>query len=226
MNRKSSLFDRVCSSVIVGVVREETAEDGLAVARTYARHGLDVIEITFTTPAAESIIRTLREESDGRITIAAGSLRNGNDAAAARRAGAEILVSPHTDLRVIEYGTENQLLVIAGAATPTEIIQAWERGADLIKVYPAAHLGGPDYIRTIRQPIRDVPLLAGGPVPLELIEAYLEAGVLAVNLGGSLAVPDLVRQKKWDAIGKRVEQAIATVRSLRSELPMADSMVH
>ena len=84
------------------------------------------------------------------------------DAAMARRAGAKIIVSPHTDLQVIEYANENDMLCVAGASTPTEIIRAWEAGCDIVKVYPAHYLGGPDYIRTIRGPIRDVLMLAGG----------------------------------------------------------------
>src|SRR4029078_2082746 len=86
---------------------------------------------------------------------------------------------------------------------PTEIIRAWEAGADIVKVYPAPHLGGPDYIRTIRGPIRDVQMLARRPGALDMIEPYLDAGCVAVNLGSSLAVPDLVRTAQWDEIGRR-----------------------
>ena len=101
----------------------------------------------------------------------------------------------------------------AGAATTTEIITAWEKGADIVKVYPAHHLGGPDFIRTIRGPIRDVPMLAGGPVPLDEIDSYLDAGCVAVNLGASLALPELVRDEQW-----RIEEmpdASAAQRAVR-----------
>jgi 2-dehydro-3-deoxyphosphogluconate aldolase/(4S)-4-hydroxy-2-oxoglutarate aldolase len=134
----------------------------------------------------------------------------------ARRAGAKIIVSPHTDLQVIEYANENDMLCIAGASTPTEIIRAWEAGCDIVKVYPAHYLGGPDYIRTIRGPIRDVLMLAGGPVPLDMIDHYLDAGCIAVNLGGSLAVPDLVREQQWDEIGRRVLLATSIIESRRA----------
>jgi len=150
-----------------------------------------------------------------QLDIAAGTVRSTNDAALARRAGAKIIVSPHTDPHVIEYANENDLLCIAGASTPTEIIRAWEAGCDIVKVYPAQHLGGPDYIRTIRGPIRDVLMLAGGPVPLDMIDHYLDAGCIAVNLGGSLAVPDLVREQQWDEIGRRVLLATSIVESRR-----------
>src|SRR5438132_5261988 len=160
MSRKQ-LLAKVVEEQIVGVVRENSAESAAAVAEAYARNGIRIIEITLTTPDAFALIANLAQRFAGEITVAAGTVRSSNDAAAARRAGAEIIVSPHTDVRVIEYANENDLLSVAGAATPTEIIQAWEAGCDVVKVFPAASLGGADYIRTIRGPIRDIPMLAG-----------------------------------------------------------------
>jgi 2-dehydro-3-deoxyphosphogluconate aldolase / (4S)-4-hydroxy-2-oxoglutarate aldolase len=121
---------------------------------------------------------------------------------------------------------ENDLLCIAGASTPTEIIRAWEAGCDIVKVYPAPFLGGPEYIRTIRGPIRDVPMLAGGPVALDMIDAYLDVGCVAVNLGGSLAVPDLVRTQQWEEIGRRVILAASIVASRRSAAMPDSSYIH
>src|SRR5437667_70147 len=165
MSRKE-LLERVCSEQIIGVVREDTAAAGRAVADAYARNGITIVEITLTTPDAFDLIsKVAKKYSDDDVVVAAGTVRSSNDAAQARRAGARAIVSPHTDVRVIEYAVENDLLSIAGAGTPTEIIRAWEAGSDIVKVYPAQFLGGPDYIRTIRGPIRDIPMLAGGPVP-------------------------------------------------------------
>lgn len=198
----------------------------MAVAEAYARNGIKIIEVTFTTPEALELMAVISKSFGAQgITVAAGTVRTTNDAAAARRAGAEIIVSPHTNPHLIEYANENELLSIAGAATPTEIIRAWEAGADIVKVYPAAHLGGPDYIRVIRGPIRDVAMLAGGPVPLDTIDAYLDAGCVAVNLGPSLAVPDLVRTHQWEEIGRRVLLATSIVQSRRTA-DMPESYVH
>ena len=137
-----------------------------------------------------------------------------------------MIVSPHTDVRVIEYSNENDLLCVAGASTPTEIIRAWEAGCDIVKVYPAQHLGGADYIRTIRGPIRDVPMLAGGPVPLDQIDSYLDAGCVAVNLGASLAVPDLVKTRQWEEIGRRAMLAASIVQSRKNVAKRASPYVH
>ena len=225
MPRKEHLL-RVVKEQIIGVVREDTVEAGEAVADAYAKHGIKFIEITLTTPdALELIARIAQRYIENDLVIAAGTVRSTNDAALARRAGAQVIVSPHTDARIIEYANENDLLCVAGAATPTEIIRAWEAGCDIVKVYPAHFLGGPDYIRTIRGPIRDIPMLAGGPVPLDEIEEYLNAGCVAVNLGPSLAVPDLVRAQQWEEIGRRVILATSIIQSRRTEI-VPDSYVH
>lgn len=226
MSRKE-LLARVYSEQIIGVVREDSAVAAAAVAEAYATHGVGIIEVTMTTPDALEIMASLVSRHGSKITVAAGTVRSTNDAAAARRAGASVIVSPHTDPRVIEYANENDLLSIAGAATPTEIIKAWEIGTDIVKVYPAHHLGGPEYIRVIRGPIRDVPMLAGGPVPLDMIERYLDAGCVAVNLGPSLAVPDLVRNSEWEEIGRRVVLATSIIQSRRNvEQPDNAPYVH
>ena len=225
MSRKE-LLTKVIEYAIVGVVRENSPEAAAAVADAYATNGIHIVEVTLTTPEAFELIATLAARYAGEVTIAAGTVRSSNDAAAARRAGAEIIVSPHTNMRVIEYANENDLLSVAGAATPTEIIQAWEAGCDVVKVFPAAALGGPDYIRTIRGPIRDVPMLAGGPIPLDMIESYLDAGCIAVNLGISLAVPDLVKTHQWDEIGRRALLASSIVQSRRAEAEPNPTYVH
>lgn len=215
MSRKE-LLAKVLAEQIVGVVREDNAEVAAAVADAYARNGIRIVEITLTSPDAIELMGSIAKRYGPNVTVAAGTVRSTNDAALARRAGAEVIVSPHTDPRIIEYAVENDMLCIAGAATATEIIRAWEAGCDVVKVYPAHHLGGPDYIRTIRGPIRDVPMLAGGPVPLDMIDAYLDAGCVAVNLGPSLAVPDLVRSAQWEEIGRRAMLATSIVQSRRN----------
>src|SRR5437762_334860 len=224
---RKELLTKICAQQIVGVVREDTVEAATAVADAYAKNGIRILEVTLTTPDAFELIATISKRYAGDdVTVAAGTVRSSNDAALARRAGAEIIVSPHTDVRVIEYAVENDLLTVAGAATPTEMIHAWEAGCDIVKIFPAPHLGGPDYIRAIRGPIRDVPMLAGGPVSLDAIEAYLDAGCVAVNLGVSLAVPDLVRMKQWEEIGRRVILATSIVNSRKNATPAESAYIH
>ena len=226
MSRKE-LLDLVLREQIIGVVRENSAVAAEAVAGAYAKNGIRIVEITMTTPDAVQLIERVVKRWGGEVTVAAGTVRSTNDAALARRAGASVIVSPHTDTSVIDYAAEHDLLCVAGAATPTEIVRAWDAGCDIVKIYPAHHLGGPDYIRTIRGPIPHVLMLAGGPVPLDKIDAYLDAGCSAVNLGPSLAVPDLVRTAQWEEIGRRAILATSIVQSRRDSSQQGEaSYVH
>jgi 2-dehydro-3-deoxyphosphogluconate aldolase / (4S)-4-hydroxy-2-oxoglutarate aldolase len=225
MSRKE-LFEKVSLEQIIGVVREESVEAAESVAEAYARNGIRILEVTLTTPKAFDLIsRFAQKYAPLDVVIAAGTVRSSNDAAQAQRAGARVIVSPHTDVRVIEYANENDLLSVAGAGTATEIVRAFEAGCDIVKVFPALYLGGPHYIRTLRGPIRDVPMLAGGPVPLDAIESYLDAGCIAVNLGASLAVPELVQTEQWEEIGRRALLATSIVQS-RNVAVESDSYVH
>lgn len=222
-SRRQELFDFVLRERMVAVVREDSAENGERVARSYLSAGARIVEITFTTPSAVEILARLADEASSRgAVLAAGSVRNTNDAAEARRAGAQVLVSPHTSLPVVEYALEHDLLCIAGAMTPTEIISAWEAGAGIVKIFPAPLVGGAAYIRAVRQPVRDIPLLAGGPVTLETIDEYLDAGAVAVNLGGALALPELVQAGRFDEISRRVSMALATIASRQQ----TEALVH
>ncbi|MGK2856058.1 MAG: bifunctional 4-hydroxy-2-oxoglutarate aldolase/2-dehydro-3-deoxy-phosphogluconate aldolase [Thermoanaerobaculia bacterium] len=214
MKRAEELFGHVRQQGIVAVIREDSASSAWELVRCVAENEMTLIEITMTTPDAIPLIEKTRERYGGRgIVVAAGTVRTNDEAAAARRAGAEIIVSPHTDLRLIDYAMEHDLLCVAGALTATEIIHAWEAGAGATKIYPARHVGGAGYIRAIRQPIRGIPMIAGGPIDLEEISSYLEAGAIAVNLGGCLAPPEVVREKKWDEVARRVRQAVSIARS-------------
>lgn len=225
MSRREELLQHVTRNAIIGVIREDDSEAAWEIARAYADNGVRTIEVTLTTPDPFDLIaRLARRFSDSGIVLAAGTVRGSNAAAESRRAGAQILVSPHTDLSVIDYAIEHDLFCVAGAATATEIIHAWESGAGIIKVYPAGLLGGPEYIRTIRQPIRDIPMLAGGPVAIEQIDPYLDAGAVAVNLGGSIAPPDLVRAAAWDQIGRLVAMAVSVIQARRGAA--AEPVVH
>jgi 2-dehydro-3-deoxyphosphogluconate aldolase / (4S)-4-hydroxy-2-oxoglutarate aldolase len=214
MKRAEELFGHVRQQGIVVVVREDSSPNAWELVRCAAENEITTIEITMTTPDAVSLIERARERfGDRGVVVAAGTVRSNDEAAAARKAGAEILVSPHTDLRIIDYAMEHDLLCVAGAMTPTEIIRAWEAGAGVIKIYPARQVGGPGYIRAIRQPIRGIPMLAGGPIDLDEIAAYLDAGAIAVNLGASLAPPDVVRDRNWPEVARRVRQAVTIARA-------------
>lgn len=208
MRSSADTVARIRDEVIIGVVRFEDPAYSAMVARTYADSGLECIEITMTTPGALELITELayqHRESD--MVLAAGSVRETDEVDQVAEAGAAVVVSPHLSERVIERTLERGLVSVAGASTPSEIIRARELGAHVVKIYPARLLGGPEYFRTIRQPIRGVDMLAGGPVETDEIEPYLDAGAIAVNMGGAFAPLDLVEANDWGAVGDRIAEA-------------------
>jgi 2-dehydro-3-deoxyphosphogluconate aldolase / (4S)-4-hydroxy-2-oxoglutarate aldolase len=216
MRTIEEIVEAIRDEGIIGVVRFEEAELAAGVAEAFAENGLRSIEITMTSPGALDLIADLSHRlRPGGVVVAAGTVRGSEDARLAHEAGAEVLVSPHTDKSVLDYARQNGLVCIAGAATPSEIIQAWEWGAPIVKIYPARLLGGPDYIRTIRQPIRGIEMLAGGPVSVEEIPRYFDAGVVAVNMGDALAPLEFVEQNRWEEVAQRVGHARATVQEWR-----------
>lgn len=214
MRPKQHVLSSIEAEGIIGVVRFESAELAAGTAEAYAQHGIRNIEITLTTPGALDLIAELVHRFGGEgVIIAAGSVRGEEEADLAHQAGAEVLVSPHTDPSVLEYAGAHDLVCIAGASTPTEIVRAWELGASIVKIYPARLLGGPGYIRTIRQPIRGIDMLAGGPVSVEELVDYFDAGVVAVNMGDALAPLSFVEQNRWDEVGERVRHALEAMRA-------------
>lgn len=217
MRSVEDVLSVVRDSTIIGVVRYEDAAWGAMVARTFADAGLKCVEVTMTTPGAIDLISELAYNyRDSGVVIAAGSVREIDEVDRVVDAGAEIVVSPHTSERVIEKTLERGRVSVAGAATASEVIRAHELGASIVKVYPARLLGGPEWFRTVGQPIRGIEMLAGGPVDTDEIHDYLGAGAVALNMGGSFAPVDLIEANDWEAIGGRVREAIEEVERFRS----------
>ena len=181
-------LDRILAQRFVAILRSPPDLD--AAASELIAGGVEVLEITLDTPGALEAIGRWRE----RAMVIAGTVRTVGEAEAALDAGAEAIVSPVTARDVVLFCHERDAPVVAGALTPTEIESAWRAGAGLVKLFPAA-LGGPDYVRSLRGPLADVPLLATGGVTADNAAAFLAAGAAAVGADSSraLAVWDAVR---------------------------------
>lgn len=177
---------------IFAVVRTDSLEAAEAQARSFISGGLALIEITFSVPGGESLVRKLLAErrGDGPPWIGMGTVTTPQRAETAVAAGSEFLVSPNTSVEVAEVAKRVGLYLVLGALTATEIVRAWELGADLVKVYPLPPVGGPRYLSTVRQPLFDIPMLAGGGFDIEEIPAYAKAGAQAFGIGAPLLGTD------------------------------------
>jgi 2-dehydro-3-deoxyphosphogluconate aldolase/(4S)-4-hydroxy-2-oxoglutarate aldolase len=170
---------------LIAIVRLESSAELVRVAKAIAAGGASVIEFTMTTPGALRTIEASTLELGGEVLIGAGTVLDPETARAAILAGAEFIVAPTLNPRVIEMAHRYDKVVVPGAFTPTEILTAWESGADFVKVFPA-EFGGPAYLKAVRAPLPQVRMIPVGGVSLETAEAFVRAGAAALGVGSNL----------------------------------------
>ncbi len=196
---------------LVAVIRAERPEDALFAARAMAAAGVRGIEITFTVPNAVESIREAIGMLPPEIMVGAGTVLTESQAFDALRAGARFLVSPIYDPALIGIGHAHGALVAIGGLTPTEIVAAARAGADYVKVFPGESLGGPTYIKHLRGPLPDIPLMVTGGVTRENAAAYLTAGAQSVGLGGDLMPKAMIRDRDFDGLIAHARSVVAAV---------------
>ena len=196
------LIDLVRRSKVIAVIRAERPEKALRSAVACIKGGIKLIEITFSFSGADKVISELGKGYD--VVVGAGTVLNMDMARAAVAAGANFIVSPHTDRELIHYAKSRDLLVVAGALTSSEIVNAWSFGADMVKIFPVKAVGGASYIRAIKEPLPFIEVMTTGGVTLENFKEFLEAGATAVGLSSALIgnngsfEPEVVYERaKW-----------------------------
>ena len=187
----SETVAQVLKTRIVAVVRAPSPDRVVDICRALADGGVTVLEVTFTVPDALDVIRKVRDELGDRITLGAGTVLDTETCRAAILAGAEFIVSPTLNLDLIRLCKRYDKAVMPGAFTPTEILTAWEAGADIVKVFPA-DVGGPAYFKAIRGPLPQIRLMPTGGVNLDTARAFLDAGAVALGAGSSLVSKEAV----------------------------------
>jgi 2-dehydro-3-deoxyphosphogluconate aldolase/(4S)-4-hydroxy-2-oxoglutarate aldolase len=195
---------------LFGVIRTDSMETALLAARAAHRGGVRLIEITFTVPEAPQVISILREELATSL-IGAGTVLEVEQARAAIRAGAQFIVAPNTNPDVVGMAKDAGVLACPGAATLTEITTAMRLGADMVKVYPAGLLGGPAYLRAVREVLPQARLVPTGGVNAATAPEYLAAGAFAVGMGGTIFPREAMAERDVDAIEAAAREAVAAV---------------
>jgi 2-dehydro-3-deoxyphosphogluconate aldolase / (4S)-4-hydroxy-2-oxoglutarate aldolase len=208
----------LAQSPVVGVVRTASAEEAARIAHLYMESGIELVEITFSVPGASRLVRELLSErgASGPPWIGMGTVTTGARAREAVEAGSEFLVSPNTNPAVAEVARAYDRYFMLGALTATEVVAASELGADLVKIWPLPPVGGPAYLSVLRQPLGDIPMLAGGGFGVEEIPAYRAAGAIAFGMGAPLlgATPAESRQRIARALdlARGVDRPVANGR--------------
>jgi 2-dehydro-3-deoxyphosphogluconate aldolase/(4S)-4-hydroxy-2-oxoglutarate aldolase len=199
---------------LLSVIRAPDPDAALEAARAVARGGIGLLEITFTVPDAARVMRGLAGRPG--VTVGAGTVLTAEQARAAFAAGAEFIVAPNLSAEVARVALEAGVMFCPGAYTTGEIIAARQAGAHLVKVYPVGVAGGPPYIRIIRDPLPDVPMLAAGGITLENVVPFLREGCVACGIGGTLADPALAAAGRFDEITQRAQAFVQRVAPLRA----------
>ena len=213
MTRETTL-NRILEGGIVAVVRSESPEQLVKVVQALAEGGVTAAEITFTVPDALEVIRRVRKELGDSIVLGAGSVLDPETARAALLAGAEYIVAPSTNLEVIRLCRRYGKVVMPGALTPTEVVAAWEAGADVVKIFPS-DLGGPPYLKALRAPLPQIRMMPTGGVDLLTAEAFLKAGACCLGVGSSLVEPKAIAAGDFGRLRDLAAQFSAVVRKFR-----------
>jgi 2-dehydro-3-deoxyphosphogluconate aldolase / (4S)-4-hydroxy-2-oxoglutarate aldolase len=211
---KEAHLRQVLECGIVAVVRSPDSRQLVEVARALADGGVAVVEITMSVPDALDVVRRVREELGDRVLLGAGTVLDPETARAALLAGAEYIVAPTVNRDVIRLCRRYDKLVMPGAFTPTEILAAWEAGADIVKVFPADVLG-PAFFKAVRGPLPQVRLMPTGGVDLSTAAAFLKAGACCLGVGGQLVEPRAVAERNFDRIRDLARQYRAVVTQVR-----------
>jgi len=214
---KEQVRERVLEVGIVPVVRATSAKKALAAAEAVAVGGITIVELTMTVPGALDAIAELVKRAGKDIVIGAGTVLDAQTAQKCFDVGAEFLVSPGFDLETVKAARVAGKLIMAGALTPTEVIMAWKAGADFVKVFPASAVGGPSYLKALRAPLPQVPLVPTGGVNLNTAADFLRAGAAALGIGGELVSAAALESGDTTPITEAAKKYLAIVRKTREE---------
>lgn len=206
---------RIAEVGIIPVVRASSAHQALLAVEAIRAGGISIVEVTMTVPGAIEVIEQLAKTAGSDVLIGAGTVLDAQTAQQCLDAGAEFLVSPGFDAQTVKFAREKGILVIPGALTPTEIIMAWNAGGDLIKIFPCGTVGGAKYIKALKGPLPQVPMIPTGGVTLDTAADFILAGAEALGVGGELVSASALKSGKTNEITDAARRFVAIVREAR-----------
>jgi len=211
---KTEVLANLKSIGLVPVLRAESVDKALALAEAIAAGGVTVLEITMTVPGAIQVMRKLAETRPD-ILIGAGTVLDPETARMCILEGAQFVVSPALNLATIDMCHRYSIAALPGALTPTEIVTAWQAGADVVKVFPANSMGGASYLKSIKAPLPQVELIPTGGVSLGTAEDFLKAGAFALGVGADLVDHKAMTEGRAHTITETARKYLEIVRKFR-----------
>jgi 2-dehydro-3-deoxyphosphogluconate aldolase/(4S)-4-hydroxy-2-oxoglutarate aldolase len=212
---KREVLNRMTNEGLIPVIRVTSASEAMDVADAVKEGGVSFIEITMSVQGAIDVIKELAKKYKDEIIMGAGTVLDPETGRAALLAGAQFIVSPTLNLDLIQLAHCYSAVVIPGAMTPTEILTAWNAGADMVKVFPSAQLGGPEYIKALRGPLPQILLVPTGGVNLQNAGAFVKAGAAALGVGGELVDKKAIKEKKFHIITESTRAFLKTIQEAR-----------
>ncbi len=212
---KQAVLELVKSLGVLAVIRGPSVELTIKMVGALVSGGVKGIEITYSTPNAEQVVAELDRTFGDEILLGMGTLIETSQAQSAMAAGAKFLVSPVCEPEVVKAMVASGLATMAGALTPTEVLQAYRLGADIVKIFPGS-LGGPGYIKALKGPFPYIPMMPTGGVSAENVKDWFAAGVVAVGAGSELCPPQLAKEGKFEEITHRAVEFMKVVSTARS----------
>jgi 2-dehydro-3-deoxyphosphogluconate aldolase/(4S)-4-hydroxy-2-oxoglutarate aldolase len=216
MVKKEEVCARIKEIGILPAIRVPSAEDALFAAGEMFKWGISVVELTTTVPGAVGVITEL-ERTTPQLMVGAGTVLDIETARACVDAGAAFVTSPGMKAGIVEFTVRHKVAAIPGALTPTEIMIARDAGADLIKIFPCAAVGGPSYIKALRAPFPDVPFIASGGVDQVTASGFIRAGAVALGIRGQLIPPEAVQRRDRNWIHELAGRFLGIVQRTRTE---------
>jgi 2-dehydro-3-deoxyphosphogluconate aldolase/(4S)-4-hydroxy-2-oxoglutarate aldolase len=224
---KEEVHAKIMEIGILPGVRTSSAAEARFAAETIAKAGIPIVEITMTVPGAIDVISHLVHNLP-EVIVGAGTVLDIETAQLCLKAGAKFLTSPGLDLEIVQFARKENVLMMAGALTPTEVIMAWRAGSDFVKIFPCAQVGGDSYIKALKGPFPQVPLIAAGGVNQQTATAFVLAGAAALGIGGELVPRAAIELRQPERIRELARRFLNLVKMARLQTAVwdASSRVH
>ncbi|MGA8271972.1 MAG: bifunctional 4-hydroxy-2-oxoglutarate aldolase/2-dehydro-3-deoxy-phosphogluconate aldolase [Candidatus Sulfotelmatobacter sp.] len=214
---KQEIANRITEVGVVPVVRASSAKQAMLAAEAVRAGGIPIVEITMTVPGAVEVIAQLAKSMGSDVLIGAGTVLDAGTAERCIDAGAEFIVSPGFDLETVKFANRAKKVMMAGALTPTEVIAAWKAGSDFVKVFPCGTVGGAKYIKALKAPLPQVPMIPTGGVNLNTAADFILAGAAALGIGGELVSASALESGNTAPIVEAAQSFVAVVRNARAQ---------
>jgi len=212
---KNEVLKQIKDTGVIPVVRATTADEAMRAIDAIREGGISVLEITMTVPGAVGVIEQVVARFGNDALVGAGTVLDAETARDCVSAGAQFIVSPALNMETIAYCREQDVAVMPGALTPTEVVQAWNAGADFVKVFPAGAVGGASYLKALKAPLPQIELVPTGGVSLKTAADFIKAGAAALGVGADLVDIKAIREGQAALITERAKQFVEIVRTSR-----------